>query len=53
MDKKLLEDIQNKNLKYDDLKNFSNTKSLENLSIKSFQEPEEDEEIPKDSEENG
>ena len=34
--KKLLEDIQNKNLKYDDLKNFSNTKSVENLSINSL-----------------
>ena len=34
--KKLLEDIQNKNLKYDDLKNFSNTKSPENLSINSI-----------------
>ena len=34
--KKLLEDIQNKNLKYDDLKNFSNTKSIENLSINSI-----------------
>jgi len=34
--KKLLEDIQNKNLKYDDLKNFSNTKSAENLSITSI-----------------
>ena len=34
--KKLLQDIQNKNLKYDDLKNFSNTKSVENLSINSL-----------------
>ncbi len=34
--KKLLEDIQNKNLKYDDLKSFSNTKSAENLSINSI-----------------
>ncbi len=34
--KKLLEDIQNKNLKYDDLKNFSDTKSVENLSINSL-----------------
>mgnify|MGYP001157260859 CR=1 FL=1 len=33
--KKLLEDIQNKNLKYGDLENFSNTKSVENLSISS------------------
>ena len=34
--KKLLEDIQNKNLKYDDLKNFSNTNTIENLSINSI-----------------
>ena len=34
--KKLLEDIQNKNLKYNDLKNFSNTKSVKNLSINSI-----------------
>ncbi len=34
--KKLLEDIRNKNLKYDDLKNFSNTKSAENLLINSI-----------------
>ncbi|MDA9709661.1 SurA N-terminal domain-containing protein [Candidatus Pelagibacter sp.] len=34
--KKLLEDIQNKNLKYDDLKNFTNSNEVENLLISSI-----------------
>ena len=34
--KKLLEDIQNKNLKYDDLKKFNNTNKVENIIIDSI-----------------
>ena len=34
--KKLIEDIQNKKLKYDDLKNFNKDKKIENISITSI-----------------
>ena len=34
--KKLIEDIQNKKLKYDDLKNFKKDKKIENISITSI-----------------
>ena len=34
--KKLLEDIQNKNLKYDDLKKFNNSNKVENIIINSI-----------------
>jgi len=36
--KKLLEDIQNKNLQYTDLKNFGNTEKIQNIKINSIKD---------------